>query len=196
MKREFIGKLEKKLRVLNRREREQYLNQYEEIILEKAEHGISEEQVITEFGNIKIIAEEILGSYVSEKRKLFVVDYKYINPGYFFTDIIGMILACFLSTVICSFFALGNSAGAYGNYVLFIVSFVCTYFVYGLYSIKIMRKKKQELKRIIFSNVTAVLMVLMILYLFNDFNFSRVLVFATGGINILICLFLRWMITN
>ncbi len=62
-KEKFLQELEKKLKVLSQEERQDILNEYEDIIAEKMKHGKTEEEAVKEFGDIKSLSEEILKSY-------------------------------------------------------------------------------------------------------------------------------------
>lgn len=62
-KRQFINELEKRLKVLNENERKDIVNEYSDIINEKIKNGETEEQAVSEFGNIDELVKEILESY-------------------------------------------------------------------------------------------------------------------------------------
>lgn len=62
-KTEFLEYLEKKLHVLNQKEREDILSEYAQHIEFKMESGLSEEDAIHDFGNLEELAAEILDAY-------------------------------------------------------------------------------------------------------------------------------------
>lgn len=62
-KREFLNYLEKRLTVLNQKEREDILSEYAQHIEMKMQSGLSEEEAIKDFGNIEELADEILSAY-------------------------------------------------------------------------------------------------------------------------------------
>lgn len=62
-KTEFLEYLEKKLHVLNQKEREDILSEYSQHIELKMESGLSEEDAIHDFGNLEELAAEILDAY-------------------------------------------------------------------------------------------------------------------------------------
>jgi ABC-type transport system involved in multi-copper enzyme maturation permease subunit len=62
-KEKFLKELEKKLKVLSPEEKQDILNEYEDIITEKVKHGKTEEEAVKEFGDLNSLSEEILKSY-------------------------------------------------------------------------------------------------------------------------------------
>lgn len=62
-KQEFLEYLEKRLSVLNKREREDIITEYSQHIDIKVASGMSEQDVIREFGDPKTFADEILEAY-------------------------------------------------------------------------------------------------------------------------------------
>lgn len=62
-KERFLKELEKKLKVLSQEEKQDILNEYEDIITEKVKHGKTEEEAVKEFGDLNSLSEEILKSY-------------------------------------------------------------------------------------------------------------------------------------
>lgn len=62
-KTEFLEYLEKRLQVLNKKEREDILSEYAQHIELKMESGLSEEEAIHDFGDIGELAAEILDAY-------------------------------------------------------------------------------------------------------------------------------------
>lgn len=59
-KRQFLQKLSRKLLELKKADRKRYLDDYEEMILDQIENGLSEEKAIAGLGDIDVIAREIL----------------------------------------------------------------------------------------------------------------------------------------
>lgn len=62
-KNEFISFLEKRLIILNEKERTDILNEYSQHIDMKIKSGLSEEEAVKDFGDISEIADEILNAY-------------------------------------------------------------------------------------------------------------------------------------
>ena len=62
-KEKFLKELEKKLKVLSQEEKQDILNEYEDIIAEKMRHGKTEAEAVKELGDIQSLSEEILKSY-------------------------------------------------------------------------------------------------------------------------------------
>lgn len=72
-KTKFLKKLNRQLHPLRRSERKRYLADYEEMISELTEHGMTENEAILKLGDVKQIAHEILST--SEK-KFHWIDWK------------------------------------------------------------------------------------------------------------------------
>ena len=62
-KQEFLKKLEKKLDILSKEEREDTINEYRDIIDEKMKHGRTEEEAVEEAGDVNELAKEIIEAY-------------------------------------------------------------------------------------------------------------------------------------
>ena len=60
-KKEFLSELKKKLRGLSANEARERINFYSEIIDDKIEEGLSEQDAVGEVGNVDDIAEQIIG---------------------------------------------------------------------------------------------------------------------------------------
>ncbi len=69
-KSKFLNKLKKKLEILNDEELNDIINEYESIIDEKVKHGKSEEEAISEFGDVSTLAKEILEAYKLNAKKV------------------------------------------------------------------------------------------------------------------------------
>lgn len=61
-KAKFLKKLNRQLYRLQRSERKRYLADYEEMLLELTENGMTEDEAILKLGDVKQIAREILNS--------------------------------------------------------------------------------------------------------------------------------------
>lgn len=62
-KNEFLEELRKRLNILNTEEKEDIINEYRDTIEEKVKNGKSEEEAVTDFGNIDDLVKEILSAY-------------------------------------------------------------------------------------------------------------------------------------
>ena len=62
-KKEFLEKVEKKLSVLDEKERKDILDEYKDTISEKVKHGQSEEEAVADFGDIDELVKEVLSAY-------------------------------------------------------------------------------------------------------------------------------------
>ncbi len=70
MKKQFIKELNHELRPLNKKERSKCLNNYDEVILDKMENGITEEKAVSELGNVKLPAKDVLNSYIDSEGRI------------------------------------------------------------------------------------------------------------------------------
>lgn len=62
-KKEFLEKIEKKLLVLDEKERKDILDEYKDTISEKVKRGQSEEEAVADFGDIDELVKEVLSAY-------------------------------------------------------------------------------------------------------------------------------------
>lgn len=62
-KKEFLEKIEKKLSVLDEKERKDILDEYKDTISEKVKRGQSEEEAVADFGDIDELVKEVLSAY-------------------------------------------------------------------------------------------------------------------------------------
>lgn len=192
MKKQFLKELNRELRSLTKEERDKYLNDFEEIILDKMESGISEEDAVSGLGDVKQIANDIISSYVEldEKEKS---NQKYFDKMHLFLDIIVLIIAYILSYCLCfsSVFREGEtlhlSFFVYMFALVFIVpSYLILYYIFKAYTTKYVHGHHWEVRNIFLANLTGVITFSMILYLFNAFYFSRTMVLVFCCINLLL----------
>lgn len=71
-KEEFLNELESRIHILNESEKKDVIEEYAQHIDIKIENGLSEEDAVNDFGDIKELADEILSAYS--------VDLKYNRP--------------------------------------------------------------------------------------------------------------------
>ena len=60
---EFLEELEKKLSILNEKERQDIIDEYKDTISEKIKHGQTEEEAVSDFGDLDELVSEILDAY-------------------------------------------------------------------------------------------------------------------------------------
>ena len=60
---EFLEELEKKLSILNEKERQDIIDEYKDTISEKVKHGQTEEEAVSDFGDLDELVSEILDAY-------------------------------------------------------------------------------------------------------------------------------------
>ena len=69
---EWIAELKKNTEKLPSEEQNRILEYYEELFSDKTESGISEEEIINEFGNPRDVAEKLLNESPAEEEKAAV----------------------------------------------------------------------------------------------------------------------------
>ena len=62
-KEEFLKKLEKELSILNEKERQDIIDEYKDTISEKVKHGQTEEEAVSDFGDLDELVSGILDAY-------------------------------------------------------------------------------------------------------------------------------------
>lgn len=78
-KAQFLKRLKRQLHNLKRSEREKYISDYEEMISDMVENGMTEQEAVSKLGNIKKISKEILENsevtyeWVDGKGKILIV---------------------------------------------------------------------------------------------------------------------------
>lgn len=81
-KEKFLKDLEKKLSILNKKEKEDIINEYKNTIEEKIKHGQKEEEAVKDFGDIEKLADEILSAYKIDPNYNKETDFKkFVNDG-------------------------------------------------------------------------------------------------------------------
>ena len=70
-KKQFLRKLGAKLGSLSRRERKRYVADYDEMISDMAESGLTEQEAVERLGSVEKIAREILEGTRGEERRRF-----------------------------------------------------------------------------------------------------------------------------
>ena len=68
-KHEFLKRLEKAIRKLPKEERNRFLSYYKEMIEDRVEDGLTEEQAVAEMEDISVIADRILEELKQKKKK-------------------------------------------------------------------------------------------------------------------------------
>lgn len=68
-KHEFLKRLEKAIRKLPKEERNRFLSYYKEMIEDRVEDGLTEEQAVAEMEDISVIADRILKELKQKKKK-------------------------------------------------------------------------------------------------------------------------------
>ena len=77
-KQEFLNKLRKKLEVLEDKEIEDIISEYEGYIEEKASRGLTEEEAVKELGDFNEIVSDLLAAYKVKQKESNVLN-RFIN---------------------------------------------------------------------------------------------------------------------
>ncbi len=188
MLKSFLNNLDHELKVLRKQERTKYIEQYEELILEKTENGTDEVIAIKELGNISNIASEILESYFESANMPKRNSCKYLNLIYLLGDISIVFLVNLAVWIIYFSFFTYNSTELIWMCIIsllcFIPLYIFFYYIYGLYTVKVVSKKNLALKKIIAANITGTIVTFVVLYIVGLFHYPRIvlLFFMIGNI--------------
>lgn len=198
MKNKFLRALNLELRYLKKKERSKYLNDYEEIILDKMENGISEEKAVSDLGNVSQIAKDILDSYAESDRGIRKDNLKYFNRMYILIDAIVLIVSYLLAY---SFWLQSDyvrmSSGmlplsTYMVALLYILPcYLIVYYLFELYTVKCVQRKFREILNVVRANITGLVIFLLLLYISGQFFFSRIMIVMFGSINIMLLIVIR-----
>lgn len=192
MKNQFLKELNHELKRLTKDERKKSIDDYEEIILDKMENGMTEENAVYSLGDVKQIAEDIISSYedLDEKKE---DNYKKFSIIYPFVDICIIGVSYLLAYYLClgsGLYGRGNLHLSFGKYmfglVFIIPGYLVLYYFFKAYITKYIHGYRWEMKNIFWANLVGIIIFLIILYLFNIFEFSRIMVLTFWVINILL----------
>ncbi len=176
MREQFLRELNYELSILNKSERKKCLNNYEEIILDKMENGVTEDNAVVELGNVKKLAKDILNSYVESDE----YGRKYFNRAYMGFDAIVLAVSYITAYYLCfmsDLFKIGSSLLPVSVYIfsLFYVIplYLFLYHIFKLYTIKCVQKFLREAWNILLVNVIGLMVFSLILFLTDQIFFSR-----------------------
>ncbi len=206
MKKKFLKELNRGLVPLNKKERNRYLSNYKEIILDKMESGFTEEDAVYDLGEVKPITNDILNSYTNTDKTALTDNIKYINKNIIVFDIIVLLLSYLLAYFLCfkgGLFILITKFPAnlvlyhasFSNYMrvmlLAIPIYLILYYLFKLYTIKYVRHLSLEIRNIIFANIVGLMVVFLALYLFREMHISRLFLITFTIINIIFQIIIR-----
>lgn len=203
MKKQFLKQLNRELRPLKKEERIKCLNNYEEIILDKMENGITEENAVSDLGNVKQIAKDILNSYVESDGKMISSNHKYFNKIYIVFDTVvlaGSYISVYYLYFKSGFFETGTWSfpfSEYMSFLLFIIPcYLILYHIFKLYTIKYVQEKYREAWNIFLANVIGVSLISLVMYLNGQIHFSRIMIVIFFCINTILEIIARNVIIN
>jgi uncharacterized membrane protein len=197
MKEQFLKKLNNELRSLKKEERKKYLDNYEEIILDKVENGISEETAVSDLGNVKQISGDILVSYVDMDG--IRNNIKYFNKMYVVFDAILIAVSYILAyclrfeSGIYSIIGIGGLPfHEYMSALIYVIpGYLILYYLFKLYTVKGVQKKIKEAGNILLANAAGLVIFSLLLVILNLFYFSRMMIVMFFCINVILEIFMR-----
>lgn len=187
-KEHFLNELNRELKPLNKRERKKYLCDYEEMIFDKMEDGISEESAVAGLGGVKDIAKDILTSYTEADEEFPKEGMKKFNHILVIYGVAASILSAALAYYLhfkreifgTAYF--GNRDD-FPNYFLAFLFFVCCNFVfYYLLRLYTTKYGKKPL-RILGANALGLIAVFFLLFLTKQLDISRSMLVVSACIN-------------
>lgn len=202
MKRQFLKELNHELVLLKKAERKKYIDDYEEVILDKMENGITEEEAVSNLGDVKQLAKDILNSYAEQDGKTISNNKNYFNGMYMFYDGIVLTVSYLLAYYLCFKGIIGQnlislSFSIYISALIYVIPvFLIIYYSFKLYTLKCTRDKITEIRNIILANVVGLFTFTFLLYLFRQFLFSRMMVAVFVCINVVLEIITRKFISN
>lgn len=191
MKNQFLRKLNHELGILTREERRRYISEYEETILDQMENGMTEEEAVSNLGEVKQIANDILRSYVEQDGGKTSNCKHYFNRMYVVYDAIVLVISyisayCFLNSLREEHLLIFSFASYMAALLYILPGYLILYYFFNLYTLNGTRKKGREDSNIILANIIGFFVFAFILYLFKQANFSRILIFTFACINIML----------
>ena len=190
MKAQFLKNLNHELGALTKAERDRYVNEYEEIISDKVENGMTEEEAVSSLGEVKHIANDILRSYAEQSVKEDSSRKNHFNRLYAIFDAMVLIISFLLAySYLVSFRNEHLLVLPYTSYISALVYimpiYLFIYYLFKVYTIECTRKKSSEVINIFLANIVGFFVLIFILYLFKQMHFPRILVFTFTCINTL-----------
>jgi uncharacterized membrane protein len=190
MKKKFLNELNYELRLLKKKERIKCLNNYQEMLADKMETGMSESDAVADFGNVKQIAHEILTSYAEMED---VVIHRGLRTFHKMNMLIDMLILAFAYVVSCLIYyqeSLSYDSHwpfpflQYALVLLFLMpGYLILHAIFHLYRDSYIRNPWQEARKIILVNVIGIMLFGMVLYFIKNDYFARMVVFNFFLIN-------------
>lgn len=201
MKDQFLKELNRELQSLKKEERRKYLANYEEIILDKMDNGMTEENAVTSLGNVKQIGKEILNTYAEPDGRKILYNLRHFNIIYMAVDAIILVvsyIAAYYLRFKSGFFEMGSWSLPFSSYLyalIYIVPcFLVLYFVFKLYTVTCVHNHLREAITIFLSNVIGIMVLFLILYVSVQIDFSRMMILIFVCINIILEIVSRNMV--
>lgn len=198
MKNKFLKDLNRGLTPLNKEERSRYVNNYDEMISDKIESGITEESAVIALGNAKLIAKEILDSYTDNNA--LKQNIRYINKVYLVLDVILLFFSFILSYYLyfkSSLFKtnIGTNhleLSYYIKSILFIIpTIIILYYLFKVYTITYLIKISLVIRDIIISNIIGFMIIMFWLFIFRSMDYSRFFLVVFTFINVILDILTR-----
>jgi hypothetical protein len=184
MKKKFLNELNYKLRLLKREERIKCLNNYQEIIADKIETGMSESDVIADLGSAKQVAQDILASYAEMEERVIDRKLRVVNKMYLIVDLIILLVAYMVSCFICYQSSIAQDGQwtfpilQYASVLLLLIPcYLLLYYVFRLYETSYVRRPWKEAWNILLVNIIGLMLFAVVLYFTSNYNFPRRMLF-------------------
>lgn len=198
MKDQFLRALNRELQPLKKEERKKYLANYEEIILDKMDNGMTEENAVTSLGNVKQISKEILNTYADPDGRMLFNNLRHFNNIYMVIDAIVLTVSYLLAYYLrfkSGFLEVGSWSLPLSRYLFALVyiipCFFVLYFVFKLYTVTCVQNHLREAATIFLSNVLGIMVFFLVLYVSKQIDFSRMMIIIFVCINIILEIVLR-----
>ena len=190
----FLKKLNRELNILKKNERKKYLQQYEEMVCEKKESGIEESVAVSELGDVKEIAREILDSYCTGDNGIRY-EFCNINAKFILSDVLLLIVSYFIAFAV---YVRDMSSMQGVDAVVYlcmlpvmVTMFIIFYLLCGMYTVEGVYKQPNAVYNIIRANVTGIVIIFWLFYFMKLVDFPRMIVLFAGVINLILAVIFR-----
>ena len=172
MKKEFLNELNHELRLLKKKERIKCLNDYQEMLADKMETGMSESDAVADFGNVKQIARDILSSYAEMEDGITQRGLRTLHKMDMLIDMLILAFAYMVSCLIYYQESLSYDSQwtfpflQYASVLLFVMPvYLILYAIFHQYRDSYLCDRWQEVWKIVSVNVIGIMLLGMVLYL-------------------------------
>lgn len=175
-----------------------YVLDYEKIILDKMENGVSEEKAVSDLGKVSQIAKDILNFYPESDRGIRKANQRYFSRMYILIDAIVLIISYLLAYSFwlqSDYVRMSSGMLPFSTYtvaLLYILPcYLMVYYLFKLYTVKCIQNKFREILNVFSANITGLIIFLLLLYISRQLFFSRIMIFMFGSINTMLLIVIR-----